>query len=409
MERAAAGLLERYEPLAVIGAVVLAPAGLAGLAERFLQTDLPAVWRAPYLGYDYVCFYEASARLAAGRSPYDVLEYVTPPLPAVLNLPLTLLEFQTATLCVCGLIVGSLALAHGAVCRRFFEPEQEECQIVYWGGLLLMLFCTPVLSLVDRGNIDGFVLLLLCAGLTASRRQELAGGLLLGVGAGLKVYPLLLCVPLAIFGRRKALAGLLLGVLICVAATPGLWLEFLGQRLPRRLQFGGIGENASIANVFVALGSIVDPAPHTEGSPAGAEMPRRLDLWVNAAYGLYAVLLALKMRSDWRARARQDATEQLVRTLLYFPFLVAIPKVSFHYTLILVFPLIPALLALSQRGATPATRRPLRLAALGIGLSQFPAAAFESLAQTRLTHAIPALGLLAVMVSSVLPGWRRVP
>ena len=393
---------ERYRPLALVLGLVLLPAGFVNVAERLLQRDLSAVAESRQLGLDYSYYYEASLNLRSGVSPYAEREYIPTPLPAILNLPLTWLGVNAATLAAFVLaflaMVGVVVLAP----QTFFEPGSEDERLSRHTGVLVMLFSYPFLLLLDRLNIDAFVVLLVCAGVLLARRREFAGGLLLGVAAAMKVYPALILVPLVIFGRRRALAGLFAALAVVLLITPGLWWEFLTQGMPYRMRYVGIAENGSLAAPFLYLGLLWSP-------DAAGNAPLEPAFWVSAAYGLYALLLGAKVLGDWRSRIGIDETERLARTFLYFPFMVAIPKVSYHYTLIILIPLIPAVLSLWRRATDEQRRRPLRLAATGVGLGQFPAVAMERMTGSVLPHVVPAAGLLAVMIGAVLVGWRKVP
>lgn len=120
--------------------------------------------------------------------------------------------------------------------------------------------------------------------------------------------------------------------------------------------------------------------------------------------GLYAygILLALTLYGDWRrARAQrvggvQDA-DLRPELLLYIPFMAAVPKVSFHYTLVTLLALLPAL---SWRWtlAGPRERVLLVWISVGVGLSLFHAVALAGLSGSLYAHAVPGLGLLLVLL-----------
>ena len=81
-------MAKAYEPKSATSTSAAAILTARGAAPTYVE---------PYFfGLDYRDFYDASQALAAGKSPYEVARYVTPPLPALANVPLSLLVWPRA-------------------------------------------------------------------------------------------------------------------------------------------------------------------------------------------------------------------------------------------------------------------------------------------------------------------------
>ncbi len=77
-------------PLFTTTAIVVLTMCSLILMQMLLEHELHFVDKLQ-LGFDYEVFYTASEALRAGDNPYVVQRYVTPPLPAILNVPFTFL------------------------------------------------------------------------------------------------------------------------------------------------------------------------------------------------------------------------------------------------------------------------------------------------------------------------------
>ncbi|MFW6108792.1 MAG: hypothetical protein ACOC8D_03150, partial [bacterium] len=76
-------------------------------------------------GLDYHDFYQASAALRAGHSPYEIARYVTPPVPAIVNVPLSLLPFRSALWVVLAGVLVAVFGAYALSTASFFERGSE--------------------------------------------------------------------------------------------------------------------------------------------------------------------------------------------------------------------------------------------------------------------------------------------
>jgi hypothetical protein len=347
-----------------------------------------------FFGLDYYDFYQASQRLRGGESPYGVERYVTPPVPALLNVPLSLLSFRQASTLVAILIPVALMLSYGLVHARYFPLRDADGMRVLLLSVAVVLLSYPFYFLFERGNIDAFVLAGMCLGIVLAGRHGVVAGACLAVAIGMKVYPVLALVPLIIHRRLKAVVATGACLLLLVAVAPTLWAEF-GSRLSRRAEAFSLDENASILCTFrhigLALGSV--------------GLPFQGWLWSALALMAYAAMLGLGGYADYVKSRRRDAAGELAATVMYFPFMMALPQRAYHYGLVILLPMIPVVCHLWKRHEDSRTRKILLLMALGIALSQWQAVALAQLVGNLVPHCIPGVGLLAVMVGCT---WYKV-
>lgn len=363
-----------YTPLAlVVAALACEMAAIAALAP---SSRRKVVFADDRFALDYQVFYDASVALRKGDNPYQSIRYVTPPTAALLNRPLALLPFGTAAWVAAAGTVLCLLLAQAAATTAFFSLRTREGWTVLGLGVAAMALSYPVYFLVYRGNIDAFVLAPMCVALLLSGTRGVVGGACLGLAAALKVYPALLAVPLAIQRRWRVLASAGVVVALFIAMTPGLWAEAVRRMLWRSSCFE-MTENGSLACTFAFLGEAA-------GLPASRSVWRVLGL---IAFGL---LLGLSIWADSRRRLRHDEAA----AWMYLPFMVAVPELSFHYSLVVALPLLPVVAHLwNRRGA-----KGLRLIVVGLVLAQVQAVALACLGGSGLPHAIPGVGLFLVLL-----------
>ena len=375
-------------PAALLAALLVFEMGAILLAARVRGVDLAFVIP-HFFGLDYYDFWQASRCLLDGQSPYAVERYVTPPLPALANLPLALLPLDRAILAVAVANPVVVLLSCGLTAASFFGPRRREATAVLALTAVLVATSYPFYFLLDRGNIDGFVLLLLCLAVVLAERRGILAGVCLGLAIGAKVYPLLLVLPLALQRRWRALAATGVCLALMGAAFPlGFWRDF-GARLAERSGYFAIQENGSLSCTFFYLGV---------GLHEGFGVPFRPGVWHGAAWLVYGLLLGLCVWADHAKRSRRDVPAQRAAALLYLPFMVAVPRTAFHYGLVLLLPLVPVLCWLWRERTGRGARRALAWLVLGVALSQSQAVALERLFGSVVPHVVPGAGLLLVLV-----------
>jgi hypothetical protein len=338
-----------------------------------------------FFGYDYHGYYTASLLVREGKSPYLLDRYVTPPVAAILNVPLTYIPFDTVALLL-GALTFLAVLASLALGRHIFRfPYGENRALFFISILTILCFSHPFCFLLARGNIDGFILLLMSLGFYSlvAHRDRLAG-VAFGLAVSLKVYPMLVVVPLLAFRRRKPLVWMAI-ILVCLfLLMPGLWTEFFRERLLARTNQWRIDENGSIANTFYFIGVLF-------GHPA---------FFAGASQLVYTMLLGTLWYLEFRTRGNDDK-DLCARIMMYLPFMVAVPSLSYQYGLVVNLAMIPMISWLWTRAAARRQQVLLLFIVCGIALSQFQAVAVAKLTGSVAPHFIPGFGLLIVMVAVV--------
>jgi len=122
------------------------------------------------------------------------------------------------------------------------------------------------------------------------------------------------------------------------------------------------------------------------------------------AQPLYLTLLALMVWRDARQRDL-DPRQLCAAVALYFPFMVAVPQLAYHYELVWLLGLIPVVCWLWASAEGRAQRLVLCVVTCGIALSQFPAVAAQQVLGVHTPQFVPGFGLLLVMLGVVAFKW----
>ena len=128
------------------------------------------------------------------------------------------------------------------------------------------------------------------------------------------------------------------------------------------------------------------------------------------ALAVYALLLCAMVIADVKIRKKCGAIgneAEICLTLMYFPFMIAIPETSFHYNLVLLILLVPALCSLVRVVHTAVPPFIVWAIAGGIFLSQMQVRIVQNLIdeQGSLFYFFPAFGLFLVMTGCVVFKW----
>ena len=208
---------------------------------------------------DFSAYYAAGQSVRYGLSPYvnhvdhdppiwdGVNRYrhsrfLYPPLAARLLLPFALLPYAAAKYVW---MVLALLAAIGAVgiAARLARLPRTPVNLLVLGIVTVAFF--PLLTLLERGQIDSATLLLVlaAAALTTKRRTALAGGALFAVATMLKLHCVFLVPFLLIRRRFKAAAGFVAGaaaLLVVGIAVDGYATVagYIADELPRIARHG---------------------------------------------------------------------------------------------------------------------------------------------------------------------------
>ena len=150
------------------------------------------------------------------------------------------------------------------------------------------MFSYPFFFLFDRGQMDGFTLLLMSIGVyllagKSAPRQLSAGGFI-AAAVAFKIYPILLVLPLLVMRRWLALGALAAALLCFILISPQLYLHWLEQTLNTRVGWFRVTENGSLANTLGYIGALLGYGYQLRG----------------VAYELWGALLAAMFYFDYR-------------------------------------------------------------------------------------------------------------
>jgi hypothetical protein len=171
-----------------------------------------------------------------------------------------------------------------------------------WPGAVIgavLLFSQPVLLLLERGNLDAWIVALVVGGVSATRQDRSApyvlGLLLLLIAALLKLYPAVLFAGglLAWRGARRRLLGaaLLFLVVALIVKRDEIALIFLKT---------GRGIESAYGLALTSSRYLIEAAKNDTGLDARQHLP----LMIQLSLGLYALLLLAAGVTGWRERQR---------------------------------------------------------------------------------------------------------
>lgn len=292
---------------------------LAALAVAYGVLFLGALFeQAPILlvqyirfGLDFEDFLRAARDFLAGLDPYARARFVTPPLSALIGVPLAGLDDATAARVFFAVNVAAVVAAVGLLARVGIYGRGERRALA-----LLPLLAAPSLMLIERGNIDGLVALLIAVAL-ARPAWGVVTGFALALAASIKIYPAILYLPLLLSRRYRAVAAGLAVAVLSVALFPELFLAFVHNQ-GNRAGWVRIDENLSIYAYLIPLYANFPPA----------EWP------VKALYALIVGGVAVYGLLADRTRLAGGALTPETRALLasWLVFTVTVPTLVYLYT-----------------------------------------------------------------------------
>ena len=171
-----------------------------------------------------------------------------------------------------------------------------------------------------------------------------------------------------------------------------------------------IEQNISLTNTFYFLRLIIDKMLSLAGLPL-----LRKEYWGALPYILYPVMFFTMAVADFQIRRKNkqlDKEIEIALIMMYLPFMITVPRVSFPYTLVLLLLLIPAVCTLTQKFRNSLPKSLLWLFIGGLALCQIQAHTLQQLFKLpRLfLHFFPAFGFFIVMIGCVafkVWFWRR--
>jgi len=215
------------------------------------------------LQMDFSAFYTAGESLNLGLSPYDNhitqsepiwdgvdifthSRYLYPPLVAIIFQPIALLPYYYAKQLWMVISLFSLFISLWMSSRLIFGDKYRSYGfVVKCSVAILACLYYPLLSFLERGQIDAITLLLLVIGIRIMihDRRSLLPGILFSLATLLKLHIVYL-VPFLILRRQwMALAGyiagcVLIGMMTVALNGSALSMSYVYEHLPRIAQYG---------------------------------------------------------------------------------------------------------------------------------------------------------------------------
>jgi hypothetical protein len=344
-------------------------------------------------GNDLRFFYDAATYFSGGFSPYLRDWFFSPPTAALLVTTLTLLPFGLAYFVFSLGSMGAMVWGLWLSAKSALDPAGDgparaggEARRVFFSSVGILLLGLPLQFLMVRGNLDGIILFLTIAALALLNRAEWFSGILIAIGAALKIYSGLLFLPLFFAGRRTAvLVGALTFVALGANVSP-CWVPFF-HRLASRDAIFMLDENVSFPAFFSSVAAAVAGCPGID-----LTWPKRAGLLA------FVVLLAIRLIRD-RARARSIRENPLPWLSLYFPLCVSIPSIVHNYELVFLVPLVPVLARCYAHAANRRERIEVGWVGGALALSQIHSVAAIGLSGALEIALLPQFGLFAVAVA----------
>ncbi|MDX1379366.1 MAG: glycosyltransferase 87 family protein, partial [Anaerolineales bacterium] len=296
------------------------------------------------------------------------------------------------------LIPITVMISYLVIHRAVNEPGKKQDAHLHLDALIIIFLSYPLYFLFERGNIDGVVLICMCIGLLKIDRQPHIGGLIIAASIHFKVYPILLLLPLFASRRWKQLVWTCIWLLIIALILAPFWDDYLSLLTKRSNSFQ-LFENGSLVNTFLFLGRLLSMTFN------GGDF-----LWSYAptyATMLFSLALAFSALADYRILPRTDNKTTIVNTLLYFPFMVALPKSVYHYEFVVLIPLLPVLNHLWSDALQRSKKFAVGMIIIGVALSQWQAVALYLITENIGAYYIPGIGLFCSLVGIALYKWQN--
>ena len=222
------------------------------------------------LQMDLSSFYAAGQAVDTGLSPYvnhvandppiwDGVDryrhsrFLYPPLAARLFQPLSWIGYHTVKFLWMLASLGAVAAAVGIAIQRTTGLSVDRVLI----GAIVVAGFFPMLTLLERGQVDGFTLLAIVSAVTwpRGRRTTFAAGALLALATLLKLYCIFLVPFLALRRRWRLLAGFAAG-LVALFLIGGVFDGFsslpayVSDEMPRISRYGEGGTREMALSPF---------------------------------------------------------------------------------------------------------------------------------------------------------------
>jgi len=324
---------------------------------------------------------------------------------ACINYPLVYFDMDTASRLMFFLLIVAVLSAYALINSSFESISGKDRKIIFLCGVIIIVLSYPVYFLMLRGHMVGIVFLLLAMGIYLFQKNNPLSSVCFGLSIGMMVFPVLILVPLLLFRRYKIIVFTLLSLAMLVLFCPGLWLEYFKGPLMDRFQERGpifTTDNVSLANTCNFLMIFINKLFSHTGLPTVRVVDSN-----QVAFIIYALMFCTMALADIQIRKKHGPLDREIETsliMMYFPFMIAIPKNSYQYNLVILILLVPVLCSLIQKLKKPMPTIILWMLMTGIFLSQIQARFIQNLIDIKpdFFYFFPAFGLFLVMIGCVL-------
>jgi len=304
------------------------------------------------------------------------------------------------------LLITAVLCAYFLTAVSFESFMDHERTMMLLCGMVIVALSHPFYFLISRCHQVGIVFLLIGMGVYLLKRENVLCSICFALAIGMIVFPVLILIPLLLFRRYVYVMLILVFCALLILMAPDLWFEFFQRVVFERLGQAAYGiDNCSLANTCRFVIMFVNNVFSSLGLP-------QLSLLHVSEYALavYALLLCAMVIADVKIRKNCGVIgneAEICLTLMYFPFMIAIPGTSFYYNLVLLILLVPALCFMVRAVHTPVPPFIMWAIAGGIFLSQMQVRIIQNLIdeQGSFFYFFPGFGLFTVMIGCVLLKW----
>jgi hypothetical protein len=264
-------------------------------------------------GFDYTYFHQGAQAWLAGRDPYGVFGFVTPPLSLLIPSLLSHLSLDRAVLVFvcCNLVLVPMSLWWYA---RALGLQRRERVLL----LLVVALFIPAEECMRGGNMDGVMFALLVAAFSV--RHRLRGAVWLAASMAIKLYSIIL-LPVALRRRQWRFAALTAAVtVILLLPFYRLWPSALHAMLARNARDTRVFSIAPATLIFSML-----------GGPGNVGKGLFLAFW--------AITLVVAL---YRDQGRELTPRTLAR---YIPWMFALPAQVYSYEAVLALAVLASIVA----------------------------------------------------------------
>jgi hypothetical protein len=238
---------------------------LVAFGERSLQVDFAAFYTAGEAASagvsPYVNHYAMSPPIWDGVARYKHSRFLYPPLVATFFQSLAFLPYHAAKyVWMVANVVGVFAALYLA--RRVSAVGAPGGVYAWLPVLLPLLVFHPLLTLLERGQVDGVSLILLTSAifLISTGKRQRAAGVLIAVASILKLHTVLLLPILLLRRQWRVLGGYAAGASCIVALSllvcgPSMLMQYATVEFPRISTFAenGTADMLADASVLAAM------------------------------------------------------------------------------------------------------------------------------------------------------------